>query len=256
MQIDWFTFVAQIINFLILLWLLKTFLYGPLIKVMENREDKISSRLEEARIKLEEAEQKMNVYQEKLKKLEEQKSGMLNNAREETESYKRELMQKARDEVEKVRQKWMKAIETEKAMFLEELEKQSVGKILEIVEHIIRDLADFSLEQQAVDRFLRELRQVDGEERKQMMRAVGSEQIEVAMAFPADESHRSKINAAIKQVFDSESECRFNHVPDLGFGIELRSNGWKVGWSLKSYLDKLRTEVESQFDRLDVQTKS
>ena len=48
MQIDWFTVVAQIVNFLILVWLLKKFLYGPIIRAMDDRERRIASRLEEA----------------------------------------------------------------------------------------------------------------------------------------------------------------------------------------------------------------
>ena len=48
MQIDWFTVVAQIVNFLTLVGLLKKFLYGPIIRAMDDRERRIASRLEEA----------------------------------------------------------------------------------------------------------------------------------------------------------------------------------------------------------------
>jgi F-type H+-transporting ATPase subunit b len=51
MLIDWFTVVAQIINFLILVALLKHFLYGRIIKAMDQREERINSRLEEAKKK-------------------------------------------------------------------------------------------------------------------------------------------------------------------------------------------------------------
>ena len=57
MNIDWFTLSAQIVNFLILLVLLRKFLYGPLRNVMQKREEKVTSRLEEARRKLDEAEE-------------------------------------------------------------------------------------------------------------------------------------------------------------------------------------------------------
>ena len=48
MHIDWFVFLCQIVNFLILLWLLKKFLYGRIIAAMDAREAKIASTFEEA----------------------------------------------------------------------------------------------------------------------------------------------------------------------------------------------------------------
>lgn len=250
MQIDWFTFFAQIINFLILLWLLRKFLYGPLLNVMKNREEKISSRLEEARSKLEEAEDKSTEYQKKLNELEKQKSTWLEEAKEEAESVKLELMQEARNEVEKVRSKWMKAVEREKMMFLEELEEQSFQKIIGIVEHMVSDLADRSLEKQAINRFINRIKGMSDEERKQMIDAVDANHLEIATAFPTEEEDRKQIDATISQLLDSEKGCRYTHDPELGFGIEMRSNGWKIGWNMKGYLEELKSEVDTAFSQV------
>ncbi len=48
MLINWFTVLAQIVNFLILVYLLKRFLYGPIIRAMQEREKKIARRLQDA----------------------------------------------------------------------------------------------------------------------------------------------------------------------------------------------------------------
>ncbi len=48
MAIDWITVSAQIVNFLILVWLLKHFLYQPIIRAMDRREQRVSERLNEA----------------------------------------------------------------------------------------------------------------------------------------------------------------------------------------------------------------
>ena len=48
MQIDYFTIIAQIINFLILVFLLRHFLYRPVITAMDEREQKMVSRLKDA----------------------------------------------------------------------------------------------------------------------------------------------------------------------------------------------------------------
>lgn len=251
MQIDWFTFSAQIINFLILLWLLRKFLYGPLLNVMKDREEKISSRLEEASRKLEEAESRSREYQEKLDELEKQQSTWLDEAKEEAESFKLELMQEARNEVEQVRSKWMKAVEREKEMFLEELEEQSFQKIIGIVEHMVSDLADRSLEKQAINRFINRIKGMKEEDRKEIINAVDADHLEVATAYPAEEEDRKEIDDAIRRLLDSEKECRYTHDPELGFGIELRSNGWKIGWNMKGYLEELKSEINTVFSQLE-----
>jgi len=48
MHIDWFVFFAQIVNFLLLVWLLKKFLYGRIINAIDTREAKIKATFEEA----------------------------------------------------------------------------------------------------------------------------------------------------------------------------------------------------------------
>ena len=58
MLINWFTVAAQVVNFLILLYLLKRFLYRPILGAMEERERRIASAMEEATKAEEAARQK------------------------------------------------------------------------------------------------------------------------------------------------------------------------------------------------------
>jgi len=61
-QIDYFTIFAQIINFLVLVLLLKHFLYGRIIKAMDEREKRIESQLQEAAKKKKEADEEADSY--------------------------------------------------------------------------------------------------------------------------------------------------------------------------------------------------
>ncbi len=63
MGADWFTVVAQIINFLILVALLKRFLYGPIIRAMDRREAEIASRMDAASDKTADAEKQRIRYE-------------------------------------------------------------------------------------------------------------------------------------------------------------------------------------------------
>lgn len=55
MSINWFGIVAQMVNFLILLWLLKKFFYKPVLQVMKDRQERINQLQMEAQEKMEQA---------------------------------------------------------------------------------------------------------------------------------------------------------------------------------------------------------
>ena len=141
MLIDWFTVIAQIINFLVLIALLKRFLYDRIIKAMDQREEKIASRLAEAERNRKEAEQEAEAYQKKNRELDEKRQEMLSQAKEEVEVKRKELMKKARDEVDQVQARWREAIQREKDSFLQDLrEQRALARALH-EEDVLRDAA-------------------------------------------------------------------------------------------------------------------
>jgi len=81
MLIDWFTVVAQIINFLILVFLLKHFLYGRIINAIDQREGRITSRLEDAEIQRREAENEAAMFKLKNQDFDSQREEMISNAK-------------------------------------------------------------------------------------------------------------------------------------------------------------------------------
>ena len=99
MLINWFTVLAQIVNFLILVVLLKFFLYDRIIKAMDEREAKIRARLNEAKAKAKEAEQEADAFRSRNKELENKREAMLAQAKEEAEAHRKALTEQARHDV-------------------------------------------------------------------------------------------------------------------------------------------------------------
>ena len=58
MLIDWFTVGAQALNFIILVWLLKRFLYKPILNAVDAREKRIAAELADADAKKAEAQKR------------------------------------------------------------------------------------------------------------------------------------------------------------------------------------------------------
>jgi vacuolar-type H+-ATPase subunit H len=98
MKIDWFTFAAQIVNFLVLVALLRWLLYDPIVRAMKKREEKIAGRLEEADRKREEAEEKVQEYEEKSRQLDQKRDELLKEARHEAHEEQQRLLKEAKQE--------------------------------------------------------------------------------------------------------------------------------------------------------------
>ena len=91
MHIDWFVFLAQIFNFLLLMYLLKRFLYGRIIKAMDDREAKIAARFAEADELKTKAEEEALLYEKRNQSLNEKKETMLNEATLAAEAKRKEI---------------------------------------------------------------------------------------------------------------------------------------------------------------------
>ena len=98
MLIDWFTVVAQAVNFLILVWLLKRFLYKPILNALDAREKRIATELANADAKMAEAGQERDEFRRKNEELNQQRSSLLNKAEDEATAERQRLLDEARKE--------------------------------------------------------------------------------------------------------------------------------------------------------------
>ena len=83
MLIDWFTIGAQVLNFLILVWVMKRFLYKPILVAIDKREARIAAELADADAKKAEAQQESETFKRKNDEFDRQRDALLSQATEE-----------------------------------------------------------------------------------------------------------------------------------------------------------------------------
>ena len=250
MAFDWFTFAAQIINFLILLLLLKRFLYGPIIKVMEKREKTIADRLNEAKSRLEEAEQESDEYRSKKRELEQKKIELIEKSKEDAENYRKKLMHQAREEVDKIEKNWREAINREQASFMHDLSQRVESQILAIARRLLRDLANQDIEKQAILVFFERMQEMETDEWETVAEMVkeSGKRMTIKTRFEIQEEWRNELLRIIKKQFGGEVEPHFETSSELGFGIEIRMEGRKLAWTLDSYLGMLEERISDALE--------
>jgi F-type H+-transporting ATPase subunit b len=243
--IDWFTIIAQIINFLILLWLLKRFLYKPIMNAMNEREKKITHRLTEAERARIEAEKQAEEYQHRTAELENQRESLLQGARNEADALRKELLHQARQEVTEVQERWHRAIQQEKEAFLRDLYQRASTQTYEIARKALSDLANKDLETHIVENFLLRIQNLGSEERASVENSLANSngRITVRSTFEIPDHLREQIASRIESVASNRFELIFETFPEVLCGIELKLAGKKISWSLASYLDALQENL-------------
>lgn len=247
MQIDWFTLAAQVINFLVLVWLLKRFLYGPIVDAMERRAAGIADKLEHARLQEEKAVNEADKLKQERMELEQAREEMLAEVRHDVEEKRHRMLEEARHEIEALQKRWEEAFQREREAFLGRLQERIGREALELTRRILNDLAGEEVERQAVKVFiekLAELGKTDISELLDSVRAAGEADMVVRSAFDITPEDRSQIEGWAAGTLPYRVPVKFETDPETGFGIELRIAGWKLSWNLAGYLGDVKEEMQ------------
>lgn len=246
MLIDWFTIIAQILNFLILVLLLRKFLYRPILKVMQEREERIRSQLDDADEKKRQAQEQISQYQQKNQGWHEEREELLREARHEVENTRKQLMKKVRQDVEEHQSHWDQAVEREKKEFLDSLRKKISQQTFIAVRRVLNELANVELEAHISKVFIDRLKIMDEKQVIEYRQAIEKSDADVLVrsAFSLPEQTREQIDAAARKQFLNSQPLKFEIDPELVCGIELRAAGYKLVWSIAEYLERLEDLFE------------
>jgi len=250
MQIDWFTFGAQLVNFLILIGLLRRYLYGPVMDAMDEREHNINARLEEARERREAARQKAEEYEAMQETFEAERDERWHEVEEAAEERRRALIDEAREEVEHLARAWRKSLKQERETFLQTLSGRAVEETVALTRRVLRDLANAELEAQALGHFVEHLAHLEGDERRALEDAFAASegQATVRSAFGLSDDQVDRIREALRDYSPVDLDLQVETDDALGIGVAVRVGDRKVAWTLERYLADLVDRVRERLD--------
>ncbi len=245
MLIDWFTIIAQVINFIILLWLMKRFLYKPILHAIDEREKRIAAEIAAAEAKKIEAKKEHDEFQAKNEEFDEQRAALFSNAADEAQDERSRLLEEARKAAAELIAKRQEALRNEEQSLRQEITLRTEQEVFAIARKTLTDLGGMSLEERLGQVFTRRLREMDGRAKADLAgafeKASGPALVRSAFALP--EEQRTAIRRALNEIFSTQIQLRFETDPDLISGIELSTNGQKVAWSIADYLASMEKVV-------------
>ncbi len=246
MLIDWFTVGAQTLNFLILVWLMKRFLYQPILHAIDEREKRIAAELNDADQKKAEAQRERDEFQHKNEVFDQQRAALLSQATEEAKAERQRLLDEARKAADALSAKRQETLRNDAHYLNQAISRRTQQEVFAIARKALADLATTSLEERLCEVFTRRLRELDGPAKESLAKAFKTaiEPSLVRSAFTLPAEQRAIIQNALNETFSAEVHIRFETAPDLISGIELSTaNGQKVAWSIADYLLSLEKGV-------------
>lgn len=245
MLIDWFTVGAQALNFVILVWLMKHFLYQPILNAIDAREKRIASEIAGADAKMAEAQKERTEFQRKNEEFDQERVSLLSKATDEAKAERQRLLDVAREAAEVSNAKRQETLRNEAHDLSQAIVRKTREEVFAIARKTLTDLATTSLEERMGEVFTRRLRDMNGQEKARLGAGLKSatDPVIVRSAFELPTRPREAIQSAINEAFSIEVIVRFETASVLIGGIELSTNGQKVAWSIDGYLGSLEQSV-------------
>ncbi|MCJ7838443.1 MAG: F0F1 ATP synthase subunit B [Burkholderiales bacterium] len=246
MLIDWFTVGAQALNFLILVWLMKRFLYKPILSAIDKREKRIATEIADADKQKAEAQKERDEFQHKNEELDQQRAVLLSNATDEAKVERQRLLDEARQAADAMTAKRMETLRNEEHNLHQSISRRTQQEVFAIARKALTDLATTSLEERLGEVFTRRLREMDDQAKAGLAEALktASGPALVRSAFDLPLEQRTAIQNALNETFSAEIRIQFETAPELISGIELTTHGQKVAWSIADYLVSMEKGVE------------
>lgn len=238
MRVDWLTVTAQWVNLLILALLLRRFLYGPIIRAMDRRQQALEARQGAARQQEEEARREADHFRSQTRELSRMRADLLTEAREEAARERARLIADAQQETQTLRRQWQDELERERREFSERLRRELGQWVLASARKAVRDLCGLELEQALLGRFLERLERLP-ESEKRLLAASGTGVATLASSLPLSHAQREQVTRLLHRELGPALTLRFEALPPGDHGLLLVTSAHTLEWRLESYFETL-----------------
>lgn len=238
MQINWFTVIAQLFNFALLVWLMKRYLYTPILAAMDQREQLITAQVTAAKTQQAEAQAAHDDLTKKNSTFDAQKQALLTAATTDAETQRQKLLAAGRQEADDQRNKLQKALQESQVTQEADLARQTRQTVFAVAKKALTDLASASLEAQAVAVFVQRLHGLNDHDKQPLVAAfqANKKPMQVQSAFALTDEQQAAIRTTLATLLGAAPDLVFTTSPALISGISLTANGFRLVWDVADYL--------------------
>ena len=248
MQIDWITFVAEILNLLVLVWLLKRFLYTPINNVIQQRQAEINEKIESAEALHRQAESEFQTLELEKNAFEGSLQKKQNDLIKELSIERKETLIKIKEQSNQLKSQLQSEIRLQNTNLKSELEQFISRDFLRIAGKIVIDLTGATPLERVLNLFYKKLVNLTKSDIIKINKTIKNQIVITIYSSDAlTIKHQQDMNRFLRSYFDIPPKTRIKYqvAPHLILGVEIRIQDIGIDWTIKNYLDELEQGLDN-----------
>jgi len=238
MQFDLSTFILEIINFLVLIWILQRLFYKPLLEIIAQRKQFIDQSLADAKTTQQQAEQQLSLYQNRQNLWEQEKQAAINALHRQLEAERAAHLSQLSVDLKQERQKINVALSRKQHELELQAEKQALQNAAKFAGILLKQAAGPELEARLFAMLLEHVSTLP-EACRLCLQTLDSKKnvaIKVSSAYPLTNEQRHQLEQRLGAQINSPITFQYHQDAALIAGLRMDIGAWVLNANLQHEL--------------------
>jgi F-type H+-transporting ATPase subunit b len=238
MEFNLFTFVLEIINFLILVWILQRLFYKPLLEVIAKRKQFIDQSLNDAKNLQQQAEQQLSLYENRQKQWEYEKQTAIAALHQQLEAERRTQLDRLNADLEQERQKAKVSFSKQQQELHQQTEKQALQNGAKFAGMLLQQATSPELEARLFIMLVDNLTTLP-EACKLCLTLLGTKKsipIKITSAYVLPIEMRQQLEQKLAMLINSQINFQYHQDKTLIAGLRMDIGAWVLNANLQHEL--------------------
>jgi len=237
-ELSWSTFVLEIINFLILVWILKRFLYRPVLAVIARRQEAIKKSVADAEMLQQEAGKMQQQYENRLSDWDKERQQARESLNRELDAERTRQLDELHAVLQKEREKAEVSEARRKGVEARKMQQTALDLAARFASRLLETASGPDIEKRLVELLVNELSALPDERLAALQISYGqtADNIVVSSAYPLEDEQRQRLEQALGKVIKPASSIEYKQNPALLAGVEITIGAWVLAANIRDEL--------------------
>ena len=237
MELDWSTLLLEIVNVLVLIWLLKRFLFRPVMAVIEERKAAITKSVADAQSVRQEAQVLQERYEQRLVEWDKEKETVRGQLQEDIAAERRRRLEILQVEIDRAKAQHAARESEQMKQLVRQVETTAILHGTQFAAALLSRIASPELEAKLIDAAAQDLSNLSSKQIETVTSALpAGARGRLTTAYPLEMSRRDQLVKQIESLFGRKLEWEFIEDRDLLAGLRVSLGGWVLRGNLQDEL--------------------
>ena len=252
------TFLAQIVNLFLLIWILKRFLYRPVLAVIEKRRQQIAHSIQEADEKLAEADQTQKTVAKLKEDFEKKRQKRLDDLDQEIHQHREQLLKELEKEYQSKQQKLQATLDSNWTSAENTIQQMIGREFVTLAQKILTEWSSQSPVDQMLILFAKKVKALSQNKKKQIQTILKQQKsVQVITSATLTKAQQNNLKEILSKNFVLPPKMRLQYKKhsDLILGLEIRIGDFSLDWNLNTYLNEMNERLKQGISGLIISTE-